>query len=65
MQQFVSHLKVKSVVYEYNKPQCIDQFFDSPPAVVGNGRTSAQGFSIFTSVWINALHLRKLEFRLS
>ena len=52
MRQCVSHVKVKSVVYRYNRPPCVDQFFDLPPAVVESGRTSVRCSSFSASVWI-------------
>ena len=40
------------MVYRYNRPPCVDQFFDPPPAVVGSGCTSVRCSSSSASVWI-------------
>ena len=54
MWQYVSHVKVKSVVYRYTKPPCVDHFFNPHPAVVETGRTSVRHSSFSVSVWIRS-----------
>ena len=36
MQQCVSHVKVGSVFYRYNRPLCVDQFIDLPLAAAND-----------------------------